>query len=270
MKQTRSRSPLPPRAKAVEEEERKELALKKKWADVSQMRKQREEGLTSLSQTLGQLSNLSTATTRRLDYTYYGLLTALSNLSRSVGELHALATGVKQMQVSWLGAMEEVESEIDVSVLATAERLDQQAERVGALQGRMRRGKGRVEELGRRLEVVRGRVEGAERRDGEGRRRVGRRMRWLWSLGGCWVGVLVLGLGMRYWGVSLGQGMGDGAWEVLGRREWEGRSGLGGGGVPEVKSGGTPLVTEPVVAKSSAESRTGLDAEMTLGMLDDL
>lgn len=54
--------------------------------------------------------------------------------------------------------------------------------RIEGLEERMRKGREKAEALGKRLEVVRGRVEAWERREGEWQARVRRRLRIMWSV----------------------------------------------------------------------------------------
>lgn len=121
--------------------------------------------------------------------------------------------------------------------------------------------------LGERLEGVRKRVERNGERDRERRRRVGRRLKMLWVILGCW-GALALVLGvLRHWPgvgvdvrggrvVELGNRTVDAALGVVlscSSAEIEREKGVGGGTTTASRSEGlvqtskTPLVEDPII-----------------------
>lgn len=163
------------------------------------MREKREEGDEVLRAQLAQLSDVSTSTTRRLDYTYFNLLTSLSHLSAGVRQLHGLAVKEGVLREGFGKSVREVEGEVGRGVGKVGEALSSQARRAEGLQKRMVRGREKVVDLGARLERVRGRVEEAERRDGEGRKRVGRRWTICWVCGAFWIGLLAVVLVVKRW-----------------------------------------------------------------------
>ena len=167
---------------------------------TTRLRQRRKDGEASLKSTLTHLSDLSTTMTRRLDYTYYAFLTSLSLLTRSVESFHALAKSSRNAHESFTTSTTEIERNADASIQTTKEVLDRQTDRVNRLQERMERGRSKVKALSGRLDKVKEMLEEAERVDGEGRRRVGRRWRMLWSFVGFWASVLVIGLVLRRWG----------------------------------------------------------------------
>lgn len=184
-------------AEAARRENRRET--QRKLGLVQEMREKREEGDEVLRVQLAQLSDVSTSTTRRLDYTYFNLLTSLSHLSAGVRQLHALAVKEGVLKEGFGKSVREVEGEVGRGVGKVGEALSSQAGRAEGLQRRMVRGREKVVDLGARLERVRGRMEEAERRDGEGRKRVGRRWTICWVCGAFWVGLLAVVLVVKRW-----------------------------------------------------------------------
>lgn len=75
-------------------------------------------------------------------------------------------------------------------------------QKVDALEERMKRGRQRVEDLGKRLEDVRREIDRWERRESEWQSRVSRRLRIFWAvMGGAFL-VLVLALILQNWPVA--------------------------------------------------------------------
>ena len=210
--------------------------------------------------------------TRRLDYTYYTLLTSFSLLTRSVELLHALAKSNLHAHGSFVGTTAEIERSAETSLQTTQEVLDRQAERVSRLQERMDRGKSKVEALRGRLGTVNERLEEAERVDGEGRKRVGRRWRMLWSFVGFWASVLVIGLFLRRWG-SLPDPERISSTELKYGPEMWGRTMTG---TATANISDTELVAGSIASTDSAsavkesESSCAIDADATLRLLDEV
>lgn len=163
---------------------------------------------------------------------------------------------------------------------------EMQARRIEHLEERIRKARGRKEELGRRLGGVRERVEGVVGREAEGERRVGRRLRWLlWGGVGGWVvlGLVMAGVRGRVRGegrdggeVEVGWGMGGCSKVRVGGNgslegvvnvslgcgkdlSWEGEGG------EKVRGTATKSVTT-----SAAPRGSSVDAEATLRLFDEL
>ena len=108
------------------------------------------------------------------------------------------------MQEGFLTQSTELEKEARASIKGTSDLLDGQDERVDQLQGRMKVGKEKVVELGVRLDQVKRRLEEAENRDGEQRKRLGRRVKMMFSCFGFWMAILTVGVILRHWGFRPG------------------------------------------------------------------
>ena len=245
-----------------------ELAEKQRqqWNEVARLQRRRQEGETSLKQTLTHLSDLSTQMTRRLDYTYYSLLRSLSHLTSSVNDFYALAQASRNMHEGFLSSTGEMEREGNASLKATNETLDRQAERLGQLQGRMKKGRVRVAELCLRLESVRSSIEEAERREGEERRKTGKILTICWGCAASWLAILVLGLLMRQFGPrpvvrpSITEGiMADVA---VDSRNWSGTA-------PKI-AGSAVNGQDDASGEGAAQSSAANGADATLRLLDEL
>ena len=149
------------------------------------------------------------------------------------------------------------------------------------LEERIRRGRERKEDLSGRLGGVRERVEGVVRREGEGERRVGRRMRWLW---GGLVGWMVVGLVVVVVrGRGGGEGRDEGAVELGRRLVGYGEVSVGGNGSLEGVGNGEMMggkdgawegeggqEVSSVTSTSAAPRGSSVDAEATLRLFDEL
>lgn len=247
---------------------------------VQKMRERREGGNEVLRAQLAQLSDVSTSTTRRLDYTYFNLLTSLSHLSAGVRQLHALAVKEGVLKEGFAKSVREVEGEVGGGVGKVSEALSSQAGRAEELQKRMVRGREKVVGLGGRLEKVRGQVEDAERRDGEGRKRVGRRWTICWVCGAFWVGLLAVVLVAKKWRHG-GFGVEDDAMKLDMRirdqgREWPDERGEVLERLPIAETissalaGVTALVNESWTLETTTIKGSQINAEATLRHLDEL
>ena len=177
-----------------------------------------------------------------------------------------------QAHSSFVGTTAEIERSAETSLQTTKETLDRQVERVSRLQERMDSGKSKVEALRGRLDTVNTRLEEAERIDGEGRKRVGRRWRMLWSFVGFWASVLFIGLFLRRWG-SLPDPERISSTELkYGPVMWEkARTGTATANVSETEIGaGSVVSTNSASAVKEPESSCAIDADATLRLLDEV
>ncbi|KAK4560791.1 hypothetical protein LTR86_005370 [Recurvomyces mirabilis] len=187
-------------------------------ADVARAKTQNLARGEELRNSLKQVEELGMSSTRRLDDTYYSILEKASVLRSTVAGLKRLVEGARAMHKQF----DEDTAELETGTKETLDGFggfEPQEEGIQRLVERLRRSKERTEELDRRLEGARGRVEVFERRDQEGREQ--RRQRWRVGWG-CLVGVVVLVfvvLILRNRTVLLGEfeGVGLTVGEVMGR-----------------------------------------------------
>lgn len=143
------------------------------------------------------LNTLSNNTTRRLDNTYYAVLEKLSVLHSTIISLKELASMTKQLSEEFKTESEEVVRDVEIQLDGFAGFEDQQKQ-IGELQERVMAGRDRIKTLGGRVDVVRDRVDGWERAEGEWQEKTRKRLRILWMLMAV-VAVVLLGLmGFQY------------------------------------------------------------------------
>ncbi|KAJ5162478.1 hypothetical protein N7492_007870 [Penicillium capsulatum] len=175
--------------------QRQEIQSMEDLERVKQRRKQGEEYLRSA---LASIGSLATDVTRRLDYTYYNLLEKITALNSTIGLFQELsesaATLLTDFEQEIAGLDQEVRKQIH-----DLKGFEPQIQKADALEARMRAGRQRVEELGKRLETVRGDIDRWERRESDWQSRVSRRLRIFWTIVGSALLVLVLGLVLQNW-----------------------------------------------------------------------
>ena len=125
---------------------------------------------------LAGIGTLATDITRLLDYTYYNLLERISTLHSTINTFQELVDSSATLHESFLRDNSALESDIHKQ-LADFAKFDPQRQRIDELERRMKAGRSKMENLGERLEKVRGEIEGWERREGEWQARVTQRLR---------------------------------------------------------------------------------------------
>ncbi|KAK0510906.1 hypothetical protein JMJ35_006458 [Cladonia borealis] len=116
-----------------------------KWVEVEKKRAKRKAVDDTLLLTLTNLSSLSTSTTRRLDYTYYSLLSSISSLHTTLSALHTLSLSLSTYTSTFIS--ETTLLTTDLSSQITHQTFEAQARRIGGLEERMRKGRERKEDL---------------------------------------------------------------------------------------------------------------------------
>ncbi|KAI2468055.1 hypothetical protein F4781DRAFT_399753 [Annulohypoxylon bovei var. microspora] len=149
---------------------------------LSREQKEREATrITGLRRSLVELSASSTATTRRLDDTYYAVLEKLGTLQGAIIALKELAGMSQELEGNFKtesqGLVNELEQQAD-----SFGHFDDQQKRIEELQGRIHEGRGKVEALSKRVDVVRDRIESWERADMEWQERTRRRLTIIWII----------------------------------------------------------------------------------------
>ena len=143
------------------------------------------------------LNTLSNNTTRRLDNAYYAVLEKLSVLKSTTMSLKELAMMNKQLSEEFKTESEEVVHDVETQLDGFADFEDQQ-KRIQGLQDRVAAGRERIKAFGARVDIVRERVDGWEKAEGEWQEKTRKRLRILWMLMAA-VAVVLLGLmGLQY------------------------------------------------------------------------
>ncbi|KAF6808097.1 hypothetical protein CSOJ01_07785 [Colletotrichum sojae] len=147
--------------------------------------------VTGLKKSLVDLSTFSTATTRRLDETYYSVLEKKSVLQSTISAIKELAVVSRRMTGEFEREAGEMARDVD-GQLAAFGRFGEQESRIGALQGRIEDGRTRIRGLSERVDLVRRRIEGWERADREWQEKTRKRLRMVWIVMSVVFAVLVL------------------------------------------------------------------------------
>ncbi|KAK0731459.1 hypothetical protein B0H67DRAFT_564874 [Lasiosphaeris hirsuta] len=136
----------------------------------------RESGL---KKSLTDVEAFSTATTRRLDDTYYSVLERLGTLQSTIVALKELAGLSQQMNNTFRIEAEELVADISSQLDAFGQFKEQQ-KRVERLQSRIHIGREKITVLSGRVDVVRDRIESWERADREWQERTRKRLKAFW------------------------------------------------------------------------------------------
>ncbi|KAK2020202.1 hypothetical protein LZ32DRAFT_547168, partial [Colletotrichum eremochloae] len=156
--------------------------------------------VTGLKNSLVELSGFSTATTRRLDETYYSVLEKKSMLQGTIAAIQELAAASRQLT----GEFEEQAEEMARDVAAQLDQFGQfgeQETRIGSLQSRIETGRARIQGLSGRVDAVRRRIEGWENADREWQEKTRKRLRTMWIVMSVVFAVLImLFVGAHYLG----------------------------------------------------------------------
>lgn len=136
--------------------------------------------------------------TRRLDYTYYNLLEKITALNSTIGLFQELSDSASKLlndfERETAGLDQEIRKQIN-----DLKGFQPQIQKADALDERMKKGRQRVEELGKRLEAVRQQIDRWEERETEWQTRISRRLRIFWGIVCSAFLVLVLALVVQNW-----------------------------------------------------------------------
>lgn len=131
---------------------------------------------------MADLTTLSTATTRRLDESYYSVLEKLSALQSTVLAIKELAVAAQQSTADFGRESAAIERDVSLTLAQATLESDAQQARITDLQSRVAEGKSQLATLSRRVDGVRTRVEAWERADAEWQERTRRRLTVVWVL----------------------------------------------------------------------------------------
>lgn len=133
-----------------------------------------------------------------MDYTYYNLLEKITALNSTIGSFQELSDSASTL----LNDFERETSGLDQEIRKQINDLkgfEPQIQKANALDERMKKGRQRVEELGKRLQAVREQIDSWEEREAEWQTRISRRLRIFWGIMGSAVLMLVLALVLQNW-----------------------------------------------------------------------
>ncbi|KAJ5458924.1 hypothetical protein N7530_010868 [Penicillium desertorum] len=166
--------------------------------DLEKVKKRRKLGEEYLRSALTSIGTLATDVTRRLDYTYYNLLEKITALNSTISSFQDLSDSASTL----LNDFERETADLDQDIrkqLNDLKGFEPQIQKADALEQRMKAGRQRVEELGKRLETVRHEIDNWERRETEWQTRTSRRLRIFWGIIISALLVLILALVLQNW-----------------------------------------------------------------------
>ncbi|OXV09144.1 hypothetical protein Egran_03093 [Elaphomyces granulatus] len=166
--------------------------------DLDRKRWKRKMGEEYLRSTLSSIGTLATDLTRRLDYVYYNLLEKASALHATIDRFQELADSTSYLYKEFQRESTSVNYETRKQ-LEDLKGLENQVQTINALEKRMKAGRERVEELGKRLDTVKAEIDGWERREMEWQTRVSRRLRILWAVMGTVILIVVIATVVQSW-----------------------------------------------------------------------
>ncbi|KAJ5772795.1 hypothetical protein N7457_007691 [Penicillium paradoxum] len=166
--------------------------------DLERVKKRRKLGEEYLRSALTSIGTSATDITRRLDYTYYNLLEKITALNSTISSFQELsdsaATLLSDFDRETAGLDQDIRKQLD-----DLKGFEPQIQKADVLEQRMKAGRQRVEELGKRLERVRHEIDSWEQRETEWQTRTSRRLRIFWGIVTSAVLVLVLALVLQNW-----------------------------------------------------------------------
>ncbi|CAG7930610.1 unnamed protein product [Penicillium olsonii] len=145
--------------------------------DLEKAKKRRKVGEESALTSIG---TLATDATRRLDYTYYNLLEKITALNSTIGSFQELSDSASTLLSDFDRETATVDQDIRKQI-NDLQGFTPQIEKAEALESRMKAGRQRVEELGKRLETVRQEIDSWEQRETEWQMKTTRRLR-IWGI----------------------------------------------------------------------------------------
>ncbi|KAL9115617.1 MAG: hypothetical protein Q9187_007228 [Circinaria calcarea] len=185
----------------VEDEKEREKETRDMWNEVSKLRERRRQVESHLLTALSTLSTLGTTLTRRLDYTYYSFLSSLPLIHSTLADLSVLSQQATDLHARFTqSAIPSLIGPITAQVAANRQSFDNEIQdRITRLEGRMRGARLTAQDLGRRIESTRKKVEVWEAERIEGKRRSRRNVQVLWGILGGLVGLFLVVVVVRGW-----------------------------------------------------------------------
>lgn len=178
----------------------KERERERRLMKEGEVKEERERGAlraTELQHAIMGLNTLSNNITRRLDNTYYAVLEKLSVLQSTIMSMKELASMTKQLNEEFKTESEGVVHDVEIQ-LDGFEAFEDQQKHIEELQERVMAGRERIKTLGSRVDVVREKVEGWEKAEGEWQEKTRKRLRILWILMAMCGVIMVAMMGMKY------------------------------------------------------------------------
>ncbi|KAL2809865.1 hypothetical protein BJX63DRAFT_340929 [Aspergillus granulosus] len=166
--------------------------------DLQRVRGQRNKAEEYLRSALSVIGTLATDITRRLDYTYYGLLEKVAALNMTLASFQELSDSTFKLfddfQRETTGMQQDFRKQV-----ADLNEFHPQMQKIEALEERMRASKTRAKTLGNRLEAMRAEIEKWDKREMEWQMRTNQRLRMFWGLVTVVILALLVAVVIQHW-----------------------------------------------------------------------
>ncbi|KAL4878242.1 hypothetical protein BJY04DRAFT_115320 [Aspergillus karnatakaensis] len=166
--------------------------------DLQRVRDQRNKGEEYLRSALGMIGTLATDITRRLDYTYYGLLEKVAALNVTIASFQDLSDSTSKLSDDFQRETTGLEQDIRKQI-GDLHEFQPQMERIEALDERMRASRTRAKALGNRLEAMRNEIERWDKREVEWQMRTNQRLRIFWGVVITAILAVLIAIVLQHW-----------------------------------------------------------------------
>ncbi|KAL2840156.1 hypothetical protein BJY01DRAFT_236846 [Aspergillus pseudoustus] len=166
--------------------------------DLQRAREQRSKGEGYLRSALSVIGTLATDITRRLDYTYYGLLEKIAALNVTIASFQELSDSTSKMFEDFQRESTCLQQDIRKQV-ADLDEFHPQMQKIEALEERMRASKARAKTLGNRLEAMRTEIERWDKREMEWQMRTNQRLRMFWGFVTAAILAILVAIVIQHW-----------------------------------------------------------------------
>ncbi|KAL5333599.1 hypothetical protein BJX70DRAFT_380474 [Aspergillus crustosus] len=151
-----------------------------------------------LRSALSVIGTLATDITRRLDYTYYGLLEKIAALNVTIASFQELSDSASKLFDDFQRETTGLEQDIWKQI-GDLHDFQPQLQRIEALEERMRASKTRAKDLGNRLEAMRNEIERWDKREIEWQTRTNQRLRIFWGLVITAILAILVAIVLQHW-----------------------------------------------------------------------
>ncbi|KAL4953025.1 hypothetical protein BDW69DRAFT_11578 [Aspergillus filifer] len=148
--------------------------------ELQQVRTRRSRGEEYLRSALAVIGTLATDITRRLDYTYYGLLEKIAALNVTIASFQELSDSTARLFDDFQHETSGLEQDIRKQI-GDIHEFQPQMQKIEALEERMRVSKIRAKALGNRLNFMRHEVDKWDKREMAWQMRINQRIRLFWG-----------------------------------------------------------------------------------------
>ncbi|KAJ0416195.1 hypothetical protein BJY00DRAFT_304297 [Aspergillus carlsbadensis] len=166
--------------------------------DLQRVRDQRSKGEEYLRSALSVIGTLATDITRRLDYTYYGLLEKVAALNLTIVSFQELSDSTSKLfdgfQRETTGLQQDIRKQV-----ADLNEFRPQMQKIEALEERMKASKTRAKTLGNRLEAMRTEIEKWDKKEMEWQMRTNQRLRIFWGFVTAVILAILVAIVIQHW-----------------------------------------------------------------------